>query len=183
MEALFTVGHSNRPLPEFIDVLRSADIETLVDVRRFPASRRHPHFNIGPLRDGLAAAGIAYRHLPQLGGYRETLSAKLSSPNDGWPSGFLRNYADYAMTLSFQAALGDLRQMSKSRTVVMCAERRWTECHRQIIADYLIVKGYRIIHLTDSNTREDGRLTPFALHHESGKIEYPASRAQLQFDL
>lgn len=180
---LFTVGHSNRSLPEFIDVLRSAGIQTLVDVRRFPASRRHPHFNIGPLRDALAATGADYYHLPELGGYREAPSTQFSSPNDGWPAGFLRNYADYALTDSFRAALDRLYRIAGPRWVVMCAERRWTDCHRQIIADYLIAGGHKVIHLVDVTTREDGRLTPFAECIDKRKIRYPAAARQLRLDL
>lgn len=182
-EAVFTIGHSNRSLLEFIEVLRSADIRTLVDVRRFPASRRHPHFNIGPLRDALAAAGIAYRHLPELGGYRDGSGGQSTSPNDGWPVGFLRNYADYAMTNSFHVSLNGFRRSLTPGSALMCAERRWTDCHRQIIADYLIASGHHVIHLIDATTREDGRLTPFARCLEHGTISYPASPAQLRFDL
>jgi uncharacterized protein (DUF488 family) len=182
-EPVFTVGHSNRSLLDFIAVLRSADIRTLVDVRRFPASRRHPHFNIGPLRDELAAVSIAYRHLPELGGYRDRTGTPSASPNDGWPVEFLRNYADYAMTGSFQACFNGLRQSLGARSALMCAERRWTNCHRQIIADYLIARGHQVIHLIDTTTREEARPTPFAKCLEQGTISYPASPAQLRFDL
>ncbi|WP_142252542.1 DUF488 domain-containing protein [Bradyrhizobium sp. UNPF46] len=99
-DPIFTVGHSNRLLPDFIDILRSAKIEALIDVRRFPTSRRYPHFNAGSLKQALTGVGIYYRHVPELGGYRELPVAR-TSPNDAWPPGFLRNYADYAMTAAF----------------------------------------------------------------------------------
>jgi hypothetical protein len=102
-DPVFTVGHSNRSFPEFVDVLRSAGIELLIDIRRFPASRRHPHFCVQPLRQELASIDIAYRHLPELGGYRREPEARSCSPNDAWPPGFLRNYADYALTEPFNA--------------------------------------------------------------------------------
>lgn len=182
-EPVFTIGHSNRSLAEFIDVLRSADIRLLIDVRRFPASRRHPQFNMGTLRDGLNAIGVAYRHFPELGGYRDNTEAQASSRNDGWPVGFLRNYADYAMTSAFQAALQRLSQVLVPRTAVMCAEKMWSDCHRQIIADYLIAQGHPVVHLVDASRREDGRLTPFARPDDNGAIVYPAVRAQLRLDL
>ncbi|WP_431202529.1 DUF488 family protein [Bradyrhizobium betae] len=182
-ETIFTVGHSNRSLPEFLDVLYSADVRILVDVRRFPASRRHPHFNLGSLTEALASRGIAYHHLPELGGYREPPTAISPSPNDGWPPGFLRNYADYAMTERFQAALRRLRQLSGPRLAVMCAERQWTDCHRQIIADYLVAGGHQVIHLIDATNRESGQLTSLAKPMEDGRICYSASLGQLQFDL
>lgn len=182
-EPVFTVGHSNRTLPDFVGVLRSAGIQVLVDVRRFPASRRHPHFNAGPLKDELAAVGIAYRHFPVLGGYRDTPNIPSSSPNDGWPPGFLRNYADYAMTEAFQATLRHLRETLRPKTVLMCAEKSWADCHRQIISDYLIALGHEVIHLINADRREHGALTTFARQAEGGLITYPAARSQLQLDL
>ncbi|MET4745452.1 uncharacterized protein (DUF488 family) [Bradyrhizobium japonicum] len=182
-DTIFTVGHSNRSLPEFLDVLNSAGVRILVDVRRFPASRRHPHFNLGSLTEALASLGIVYHHLPELGGYREPPTAISPSPNDGWPPGFLRNYADYTMTERFQEALRSLRQLSGPQLAVMCAERQWTDCHRQIIADYLIVGGHEVIHLIDATNREDGQLTSFAKLMEDGRICYFASPVQLQLDL
>lgn len=181
-DPIFTVGHSNRSLPEFIDILRSAEIETLIDVRRFPASRRHPHFNAGPLKQDLTLVGIAYRHIPELGGYREP-PVERPSPNDAWPPGFLRNYADYAMTATFRAALHRLRQTLQPRTALMCAEKSWADCHRQIIADHLIANGHSIVHMIDASTHEMGMLTGFATRSEENTIRYPATRSQLQLDL
>ena len=181
-EPIFTVGHSNRSLPEFIDVLRSAAIETLIDVRRFPASRRHPHFNAGPLKQELASVGIAYRHVPELGGYRDPPVGQ-ASPNDAWPPGFLRNYADYALTALFQNALDRVRQMPPRRTALMCAERSWADCHRQIIADHLIANGHSVVHVLDSHTHEIGKLTGFATRSEKNMIIYPAAGSQLRLDL
>ncbi len=182
-DAIFTVGHSNRSLGEFVDVLRSADIRILIDIRRFPASRRHPHFNAGPLKAELASLGIAYRHLPELGGYRESNHSNNPSPNDAWPAGFLRNYADYAMTEEFRVGLKRLVGMIEPGSALMCAEKSWTDCHRQIIADYLISNGRPVVHLIDAITREDGRLCPFAATTQQGTIRYPAQRSQLRLDL
>jgi uncharacterized protein (DUF488 family) len=182
-DPIFTVGHSNRTLSEFTDILRAAKIQALVDVRRFPASRRHPHFNLTPLRAHLASIGIAYYHFPELGGYRSPSDARSASPNDGLPSGFLRSYADYALTEAFQAALLRLRQSVQSASALMCAEKSWKECHRQIIADYLIADGHHVVHLVDAVNREDGRLTAFATLSELNVIHYPANRPQFRLDL
>jgi uncharacterized protein (DUF488 family) len=182
-DPIFTVGHSNRTLSEFADILRAAEIRALVDVRRFPASRRHPHFNLPPLREHLASIGIVYHHFPELGGYRSSLDAPSASSNDGWPSGFLRSYADYALTEAFQAALRRLRQSIQSATALMCAEKSWRDCHRQIITDYLIADGHHVVHLVDAVNREDGRLTAFATLSERNAIHYPANRTQLRLDL
>ena len=179
---VFTVGHSNRSFPEFVDVLRSAGIELLIDIRRFPASRRHPHFGVRPLKQELASIDVAYRHFPELGGYRQEPEARSSSPNDAWPPGFLRNYADYALTESFQNSFYRLCQTLQPRSALMCAEKSWKACHRQIIADYLISNGHQIVHLLDAGTREEGKPTPFAMRSAEGTILYPASHPQPQFD-
>jgi uncharacterized protein (DUF488 family) len=182
-DPIFTVGHSNRTLSEFTDILRAAEIQALVDVRRFPASRRHPHFNLPPLRAHLASIGIVYHHFPELGGYRSPSDAGSASPNDGWPSGFLRSYADYALTEAFQSALLRLRQSAQTATALMCAEKSWKDCHRQIITDYLIANGHHVIHLVDAVNREDGRLTAFATLSERNAIHYRTNRPQLRLDL
>jgi uncharacterized protein (DUF488 family) len=182
VDAIFTVGHSNRSFSEFAGVLRSADIHLLIDIRRFPASRRYPHFNAGLLRTELASLGIAYHHFPELGGYRESNESKARSPNDGWPAGFLRSYADYAMTEEFRLALERLLRTIEPGSALMCAEKSWTDCHRQIVADYLISSGRQVIHLVDATTRETGRLSPLAVAAQQGTIRYPAVRSQLRFD-
>ena len=181
-KTIFTVGHSNRSLPDFLDILVSAEIRILVDVRRFPASRRNPHFNIGPLRDELQAAGISYRHLPELGGHRDALSNQLPDSYDGWPPGSLRHYALYAASPPFQRALDHLEMIATERPAIMCAEKNWTDCHRQIIADYLIVRRRPVVHLIDAAKCEAGALTSFA-RVEGQNILYPAARTQLRFDI
>ncbi|HLG79850.1 MAG TPA: DUF488 domain-containing protein [Bradyrhizobium sp.] len=164
------IGYASR----FDDTLHGRALQPVaVGLYRGAALSRHPDpgrctqiscvapsssFHIGSLKDALAAAGADYYHLPELGGYREAPHTPSSSPNDGWPAGFLRNYADYALTDPFRTALDRLLPIAGPRTAVMCAERRWTDCHRQIIAEYLIVGGPKVIHLLDLTTREEGRL-------------------------
>lgn len=178
-DPIFTVGHSNRDWPQFIAVLAAASIEQLVDIRRFPMSRRHPHFCRPQMERALAEAGIGYRHAPELGGFRPGAEASASaSLNTAWPPGFLRNYADYALTQPFQQAMARLCDALVPRTVLMCAEKNWRECHRQILTDYLIVSGHRVVHLIDAHERHEARLTTFAAVGESG-IVYVEPRRQL----
>jgi Protein of unknown function, DUF488 len=131
-DPVFTVGHSNRTWPEFIAVLAAAGVRQLVDIRRYPMSRRHPHFCRPPMERALAEAGIVYRHAPDFGGFRGdgAASAAMSS-NTAWPAGFLRNYADYAQTPAYQQAVARLRAALRPGTVLMCAEKHWRECHHR----------------------------------------------------
>ncbi|MBR1221812.1 DUF488 domain-containing protein [Bradyrhizobium sp. U87765 SZCCT0131] len=178
-DPVFTVGHSNRTWPEFIAVLAAAGVRQLVDIRRYPMSRRHPHFCRPPMERALAEAGIVYRHAPDLGGFRGdgAASAAMSS-NTAWPVGFLRNYADYAQTPAYQQAVARLRAALRPGTVLMCAEKHWRECHRQILTDYLIIAGHRVVHVVDVQTREDGALSPHA-RMVGSHLVYAEQRQQL----
>ena len=178
---IFTVGHSNRSWAEFLDVLRPAGIRQLIDVRRFPVSRRYPQFSRDEMAPALAEAGIAYRHMPELGGYRDSQASAADSPNDGIPSGFLRNYADYAMTPAFGTALQRLRDGLVPGTAIMCAEKNWRDCHRQVITDYLLAAGHPVIHLIDSQTREEAELAASCSIQPDGTIIYRANSRQLGF--
>lgn len=177
---VFTVGHSNRSWGEFLDVLRAAEIRQLIDVRRFPVSRRNPQFSRDAMAPALTEAGVVYRHMPELGGYRDSQAAA-DSPNDGFAPGFLRNYADYAMTPAFGAALQRLRDGLVPGTAIMCAEKNWRDCHRQVIADYLLSAGYPVIHLIDGGTREQAALATSAVVQPDGTIIYRANARQLGF--
>lgn len=162
-DPVLTVGHSNRTWPEFVAVLTAAGVRRLVDIRRYPMSRRHPHFCRPPMERALMQVGIGYHHAPELGGFRRDADASAAvSANTAWPVGFLRSYADYAQTAPFQHAVAQLRAALQPGTVLMCAEKKWRECHRQILTDYLIVAGHRVVHLVDAHTREDAVLTPSA---------------------
>lgn len=176
----YTVGHSSRSWPEFLSTLRSAAITAIVDVRRFPASRRYPHFSKDELRAALDSANIEYQHIPGLGGYRgsDGQQGKIS-PNDGFAPGFLRNYADYALTDEFRAAFEHLGLILTSNSAIMCAEKDWRDCHRQIISDYAIAHGYSVFHVLGDHEIEAASLTPGALI-DNRKITYRKTSAQLQ---
>ncbi len=172
-----TIGHSTREFPEFLGLLESQGIRHVVDVRRYPASRRHPQYARALLEQALAAAGIAYTHEQDLGGRRQP---RPDSPNTGWRSESFRGYADYMDTDAFQAALGRLIAHAKqSRAAVMCAEAVPWRCHRQLIADALVARGHEVGHILSPERVDAHRLTPFARVGSDGLVRYPALPEQL----
>ena len=167
---VFTVGHSNRALGELLQMVRAAGAPLLVDVRRYPRSRRHPHFSREPLAGALAAAGIAYRHEEDLGGHREP---RADSPHTAWSEDAFRGYADHMESAAFQAAL--LRVLEgPPNAVVMCAEADPLHCHRQLLADALLARGARVVHLLGGDGRSVHVLHPRALVGPGGRVAYPA---------
>ena len=142
---IWTIGHSTHPLELFIEALRSFRIEVLVDVRSFPGSRRYPHFNQELLHVSLPAAGIEYRHFPELGGRRRP---RPDSNNMAWRNKTFRAYADYMETIEFGEGIKRLQTLaSQSRTAIMCAEAVWWRCHRSLISDYLKARGVKVSHI------------------------------------
>jgi len=142
---LFTIGHSTRGIDELLAMLAENRIETLIDVRRFPGSRRHPQFSREALAASLAAAGIDYVHEVDLGGRRQPLP---DSPNTAWRVAAFRGYADHMGSAAFAAALDRLlRSAARSRTVILCAEAVPWRCHRRLIADAATVAGAEVLHI------------------------------------
>lgn len=172
---LFTIGHSTRSIEEFIGLLEAHEIQVLVDVRRFPASRRYPHFNGADLARSLEAVGIQYQHMPALGGRRPT---KPDSLNRGWRNVGFRGYADYMQTSEFWRALEELMDLAKKRrTAIMCAEAVPWRCHRNLIADALVTNGWRVQHILSATRMDTHALTSFAT--VSGhRLLYPAATGQ-----
>jgi uncharacterized protein (DUF488 family) len=177
----FTIGHSTRPLPEFIGLLKDSEIETLVDVRSIPRSRTNPQFNQDTLPDSLAPSRIDYLHVAELGGRRgrrkveDALASKLK--NDYWTHPAFRNYADYAMTAPFQAGLVVLRELGhRRRCAIMCSEAVWWRCHRRIITDYLLMHGETVWHIMDAQHVNAATMTPAAQAQANGLLAYPADR-------
>lgn len=149
MRRIWTVGHSTRTLGEFLALLRTHGIDSVADVRRFPGSKRHPHFGSETLAGSLESAGIPYRWLPALGGRRTPLH---DSPNTGWKNAAFRGYADYVGTADFDDGLGALARTAEgSSLVIMCAEAVWWRCHRRIIADVLTARGWEVRHVIDGS--------------------------------
>jgi uncharacterized protein (DUF488 family) len=172
---LFTVGHSTRTLDELVELLRAAGVTQLVDVRRFPGSRRHPQFGAERLAEGLAAAGIAYRHEPALGGRRKP---RPDSVNTAWRNDQFRGYADHMASAEFTDALAALqRAAAEQPTAVMCAEANWRQCHRQLLADAMTTAGWEVVHLLWSGGREPHRPMPQLRVDADGRLSYPAEAA------
>jgi len=152
---VWTVGHSNRTLEDFVTLLRSHKIELVADVRRFPGSRRYPHFNQETLSATLREQELAYLHFPELGGRR---TAKPDSPNSAWRNEAFRGYADYMETQEFRAGIDRLLGEAQKRpTSVMCAEALWWQCHRSMIADFLKAAGSHVLHILGPQKTEEHR--------------------------
>jgi len=164
----WTIGHSTRPIDEFLALLAQERIEAVADVRRFPASRKHPHYNADNLEASLAAAGIGYLPMTELGGRR---AARPDSRNTAWRNASFRGYADYMETDAFRSAFETLlASVNARRTAIMCAESLWWRCHRALLSDALKVRGYEVCHIlgprecsehpyTAAATVADGRLS------------------------
>lgn len=169
----FTIGHSTRSVPDFVDLLRPAEVRLVADVRTMPRSRTNPQFNRDSLPIELAEYQIAYEHLVELGGLRGKQRALDASPNPFWTNVSFRNYADYALTPEFQAGLDRLLQLGGAAPVaIMCAEAVWWRCHRRIIADYLIAGGHEVFHIMDRRKIEPARMTSGARPRPGGGIVY-----------
>lgn len=143
---LYTIGHSTRSLEELIEALRAHGIKTLVDIRAFPMSRRHPHFNRENLEQELPRAGIEYVWKKELGGRRGKVPGE--SPHTALRNDSFRNYADYMLTPGFAAAAEEVRQLAeRAPTAIMCAERMWFQCHRMMVSDYFTAHGHAVEHI------------------------------------
>jgi uncharacterized protein (DUF488 family) len=172
---LYTIGHSTRTIEQFVALLRQHGIELLVDVRRFPGSRRHPHFGSAALAASLAEAGIAYAHAEALGGRRDS-EVGASSPNTAWRHAAFRAYADYMATPPFRAALDRLiAEAAERTTTIMCAEAVPWRCHRRLITDALLARGVPVADITGPGAATPARLSEHALVRADGSIIYPAT--------
>lgn len=159
-QIIFTVGHSTRTAEEFVYLLRAHDVTFLYDVRTVPRSRTNPQFNKDTLPKTLKAAGIAYEHIPALGGLRKP---KSDSVNAAWRNLSFRGYADYMQTSEFSSAVDALIELAKAeRPALMCAEAVPWRCHRSLIADALIVRGIRVEELSSKSSRRPHQLRSFA---------------------
>ena len=169
---IWTVGHSNRDIRTFLDLLHASSLGRLADVRRFPGSRRHPHFNREPVEAALAAEGIAYRHYPDLGGRLHERTP--DSPNTAWRVEAFNAYADHLTSPEFRAAFDDLCSgAADTPTAVMCSEALPWQCHRRIITDLLIVRGWTVHDIIGPGKLTKARLTDFA-RIVDGTPTYPA---------
>jgi uncharacterized protein (DUF488 family) len=172
---LWTIGHSNRSLDDFLALLAAFEIDVLADVRRFPGSRKHPHFNQAELDRSLPTAGVAYEPFPELGGRRKP---RPDSPNTAWRNESFRAYADFMETGEFLAGIDRLlKHANERRVAVMCSEAVWWRCHRSLIADYLKVQGIEVQHILSKSKSE---LHPYtgAARLLDGRLSYAESDPQ-----
>ena len=169
---IYTIGHSTRELGEFLRLLAAHRVTQVVDVRRYPASRRHPQFARDALATALGEIGVGYRHEPDLGGRR---SARRDSVNTAWRSAAFRGYADYMETPAFEDALARLRELARARpTAILCAEAVPWRCHRQLIADVLVARGEEVGHILGATRVEPHHLSTHAEVLPGGRLRYPA---------
>lgn len=170
--AIYTIGHSTTPIADFIAVLNMHCFEEVVDVRRFPGSRRHPQFGTELLDQSLNDFGVAYRHVIELGGRRKPAQ---ESRNTGWKSASFRAYADYMETPAFGDALEQLViRAATVKEVIMCAEAVPWRCHRRLISDALVARGIQVWHIIGVTTPTAHTLSPFARICADGTLAYPA---------
>ena len=168
---VFTIGHSNRRADEFLKLLKAHGITGVADVRAVPHSRRNPHFSQRKLTGLLADHGISYRHFPELGGHRRPVDGSL---NAGWRNEAFRGYADHMQSPAFRQAIAALLEFAEKYVVaVMCAEAQWSDCHRQLIADALVVRRFGVRHIMSDGEAAEHQLTPTG-RVTGSDILYPA---------
>jgi uncharacterized protein (DUF488 family) len=174
----FTIGHSTRPLTEFVDLLESQHIRLVVDVRTISRSHANPQYNHDVLTEALAQYRIGYEHIAALGGLRGRKHDISPSVNAFWQNQSFHNYADYALTEEFHAGLARLRVLGhERRSAIMCAEAVWWRCHRRIIADYLLAAGETVLHILGQGRIEPARLTEAARPAPDMSLTYPEEHA------
>ena len=177
-DVAYTIGHSTRSLDELCALLARAGVSALVDVRSAPGSRRHPQFAGRALAASLPARGIDYVHEPRLGGFRRP---RADTRNGGWSNAAFRGYADHMASDEFRAGLQRLEEIARADAAcVMCAEAPWWRCHRRLIADALLVRGWRVLHLGLGGTPAEHVLTPFAVVAGDLQLTYPPPQQELE---
>ena len=169
----FTIGHSTRTIPEFVEILRAGKVELVVDVRTIPRSRTNPQYNLDILPGELAEWQIGHRRIGELGGLRNRSPDIPEELNGYWNNRSFHNYADYALSDEFAEGLDQLLHLAaEKRTAIMCSEAVWWRCHRRIIADYLMLRGREVLHLMGGQRVEPAKMTPGA-KERAGRLIYP----------
>lgn len=181
MNTIYTIGHSNRELAEFLELLESNGIQIVVDVRKMPRSRANPQFNGSELAKELASVGIQYRHLESLTGFR----GKGTKESNAWENKSFQNYANYMRTEEFQAGIKQLEEMAKKGVpAIMCSEAVWWRCHRRMIADALVAQRHKVLHITSKSKPSPHELTKFArVDHEQVTYPLPTSSQEKSSEL
>ncbi len=171
LTVILTIGHSTRPIEEFIRLLKAHSVRRVVDIRTVPRSRHNPQYNRGQLSSALHSARIHYRYMPGLGGFRH---ARPDSVNIGWHNLSFRGFADYMQTSVFRTNLDDLIDLARQeRIAIMCAEAVPWRCHRSLIADALLALGIEVREITSATRTRLHGLTPWAQVNGT-QVTYPA---------
>jgi uncharacterized protein (DUF488 family) len=171
---VFTVGHSTRTIPEFVDLLREGRVDLVVDIRTIPRSRTNPQYNLDTLPAELEPYQIGHCRIAELGGLRGRTHEVPPDTNGFWNNRSFHNYADHALSDDFQRGLDELLAVSaERRTAIMCSEAVWWRCHRRIVADYLMLHGREVVHLMGGGRLEPAKRTPSARERD-GRLVYPA---------
>jgi uncharacterized protein (DUF488 family) len=170
----YTIGHSTTPIGAFVDVLKAAKINYVVDVRSISRSRTNPQYNADLLSPSLSKFQIGYAHIAELGGRRGRQGDVAPSTNGFWENQSFHNYADYAMSPEFHSGLSQRNLGHKKHCVIMCAEAVWWRCHRRIIADYLMAAGEKVFHILGKNHIDEAQLTSAARSRSDATLVYPA---------
>lgn len=178
-DRIWTVGHSNRPLENLIAILRSHSVERVIDVRRFPVSRKWPHFDAERLAETLPAAGIDYAGMPELGGRRKP---RPDSPHVAWRTDAFRGYADFMDTEEFARSLEKAMGLARERrSALMCAEALPWRCHRSILADGFLARGWEVFEILSEKEGRARKLPDFA-RVEGERVIYDRAQSELSFE-
>ncbi|MDE1857313.1 MAG: DUF488 domain-containing protein [Candidatus Micrarchaeota archaeon] len=173
---VYTIGHSNRSISEFVGLLLAYSISLVIDVRVAPSSKKNPQFNMATLKRSLSENGLSYLHIKELGGMRKPLK---DSKNTAWINDSFRGYADHMQTSEFDRAIGRVLALAaKKRTAIMCAEAVPWRCHRSMISDALIAKGADVEHILSATSSRPHALTGFA-KVSRGRVTYPSKQGRL----
>jgi uncharacterized protein (DUF488 family) len=172
-----TIGHSTHTFDRFSRLLEGNGVRQLVDVRKVPKSARMPWFRGDALAESLPHVGVAYVHDPRLGGFRKP---RADTPNAGWLVDAFRGYADHMESEEFRAGLARVESLAREmRTAIMCAEAQWTRCHRRLVSDALLVRGWAVQHIDSNGKTRPHPLTEFAVVVGDGRLEYPRQQGEL----
>jgi uncharacterized protein (DUF488 family) len=171
---IFTIGHSTREPAAFLSILREFAVGVIADVRRYPSSRRLPHFNRKILQELLSQQNIGYVWLEALGGHRHGLENRVS-PNRGLRNPGFRNYADHMLTEEFREGVSQLMAIAVEKPcAILCAERLYWKCHRRLLSDFLTARGAEVMHILEAGKAQPHRLTAGAVLTKDRNVIYPA---------
>lgn len=170
MTTIYTIGHSTRPIEEFIDLLQRNDVVTLVDIRTIPKSRHNPQYWYDALSESLERVGITYQRLAGLGGRRQRVP---DSVNTAWRNESFQGYADHMQTEEFHEGLNELIAIAEQSTIaIMCSEAVPWRCHRSLVGDALLVRGFDVVDIMSATTNRPEKITAWA-QVDGTAITYP----------